>query len=188
MAKFYGFPAPVTDVERRLLPKDTQFARNNYTDFRGHTVFFSVVLSSLLQFKIHHPEVCLVGQGWVIDSQQDEPIALESGRTLWVRKLLLHRQQLDREGHPHLVQAYHMFWYVTDGLATLSYAEREWVTLRDRTLHNRDDRWAYIAVMSAITQPDRADGLNGEQTIQLLKDFIRRILPAVQKSEMPGPG
>jgi exosortase len=188
LAKFYGFPAPVTEIERRLLPNDTQFARDNYTDFRGHTVFFSVVLSSLLQFKVHHPEVCLVGQGWVIDGQRDEPIALASGRTLWVRNLLLHRQQLDREGHPHLVQAYHMFWYVTDGMTTLSYVKREWVTVRDRTLRNRDDRWAYIAVMSAITQPDRVDGFNGEQTIQMLKDFIRRILPTVQKSEIPGPG
>ncbi len=186
LAKFYGFRAPVTEVERRILPKDTQFARNNYTDFRGHEVFFSVVLSSLLQFKTHHPEVCLVGQGWVIDSQKDEPVPLASGRTLWVRNLLLHRQTIDEAGRPHLVQAYHMFWYVTDGMTTLSYMKREWVTVRDRTLHNRDDRWAYIAVMSEITQPVRADGLNGEQTIQMLKDFIRQILPTVQKSEMPG--
>jgi hypothetical protein len=116
------------------------------------------------------------------------PVQLDSGRTLWVRNLLVHRQQLDREGRPHLIRAYHMFWYVTDSATTVSFAKREWITVWDRALHNQDDRWAYIAVMSSITQTERVDGLNGEQTIRMLKDFIRQILPSVQKSETLAAG
>jgi exosortase len=186
--KFYGFPAPVTEVERTLLPKDTEFARDNYTDFRGHDVFFSVELSGVQQFTVHRPEICLVGQGWVIDGHQDIPLALDSGHTLTVRNLLLHRQRIDALGQSHLLRAYHMYWYVTDGAATPSYLGRDWITVRDRIFQNRDHRWAYIAVMSAVTKPQRSDGLDDEQTIGMLGDFIRRILPSVQKSEMPGPG
>jgi exosortase/archaeosortase family protein len=185
-SKFYGFPARVTEVERTLLPKDTQFARDNYTDFRGHNIFFSIVLSGVQQFTIHRPEICLVGQGWMIDGYRDVPLTLASGRTLRVRNLLLHRQILDSRGQPHTVQAYHMYWYVTDGIATPSYLERDWITVWDRVVENRDHRWAYIAVMAAITKSQRTDGLDGDQTIGMLGDFIRRILPSVQKSEMPG--
>jgi exosortase/archaeosortase family protein len=186
--KFYGFPAAVTPVERTLLPKDTEFARDNYTDFRGHNIFFSIVLSGVQQFTIHRPEVCLVGQGWVIDSHQDVPVMLDSGRALVVRNLLLHRQVIDARGQSHLLQAYHMYWYVTDGIATPSYLRRDWMTVWDRVFQNRDHRWAYIAVMSAITKPQRSDGFDGDQTVGMLGEFIRRVLPSVQKSEMPGPG
>jgi hypothetical protein len=186
--KFYGFPAPVTEVERTLLPKDTEFARDNYTDFRGHNVYFSIVLSGVQQFTIHRPEICLVGQGWVIDGHRDLPLVLASGHTLMVRNLLLHRQAIDPHGESHLIQAYHMYWYVTDGIATPSYLQRDWMTVWDRVFCNRDHRWAYIAVMSAITKAQRTDGLDGDQTIKMLGDFIRRILPSVQTSEMHGPG
>jgi exosortase/archaeosortase family protein len=186
--KFYGFPAAVTDVERTLLAKDTQFARNNYTDFRGHNIFFSVVLNGVQQFTIHRPEVCLVGQGWTIDGYRDIPLTLDSGHALVVRNLLIHRLIIDAQGRPHLVQAYHMYWYVTDGIATPSYIKRDWMTVWDRVFRSRDHRWAYIAVMSAITKPQRIDGLDNDQTIQMLGDFIRRILPQVQKSEMPEAG
>jgi exosortase len=186
--KFYGFPAAVTEVERSLLPKDTEFARNNYTDFRGHSIFFSIVLSGVQQFTIHRPEICLVGQGWVIDGSQDVPVALDSGHTLVARNLLLHRLVIDPQGQSHVLQAYHMYWYVTDGIVTPSYIGRDWSTVWDRVFHNRDHRWAYVAVMSAITKSQRSDGLDGEQTIAMLAEFIRRIVPSVQKSEMPAGG
>ena len=108
------------------------------------------------EFTIHRPEVCLVGQDWVIDGNQDIPVALNSGRTLLVRNLLIHRQVFDRHdpnGPSQLVQAYHMYWYVTDGIAKPSYFRRDWLTVWDRVFQNRDHRWAYIAVMSAITRP-----------------------------------
>jgi exosortase len=184
--KFYGFPAAVTEVERTLLPKDTEFARDNYTDFRGHNIFFSIVLSGVQQFTIHRPEICLVGQGWIIDGHQDVPVALDSGHTLVVRNLLIHRLILDPQGRSHLVQAYHMYWYVTDGITTPSYIGRDWTTVWDRVFRSRDHRWAYIAVMSAVTKPERSDGLDGQQTVAMLAEFIRRIIPSVQKSEMPG--
>jgi EpsI family protein len=186
--KFYGFPAPVTEVERNLLAKDTEFARNNYTDFRGHNIFFSIVLSGMQQSTFHRPEICLVGQGWSIDQSHDIPIVLDSGHSLLVRNLLLHRQAVDPQGHFHLVQAYHLYWYVTDNAATPSYLGRDWITVWDRILQSRDHRWASIAVMSVVTKAQRSDGLDGQQTIAMLAEFIRRILPSVQKSEMPADG
>jgi hypothetical protein len=104
------------------------------------------------------------------------------------RNLLLHRLVIDPQGQSHVLQAYHMYWYVTDGIATPSYIGRDWTTVLDRVFHNRDHRWAYIAVMSAVTKSQRSDGLDGPQTMAMLAEFIRRIVPSVQKSEMSAGG
>ena len=41
----YGDAAPVSEVEHRVLPKDTEFSRKNYDDFHDHNIFFSIVTS-----------------------------------------------------------------------------------------------------------------------------------------------
>ncbi|MEJ0001109.1 MAG: exosortase-associated EpsI family protein [Verrucomicrobiota bacterium] len=121
---FYGSAAPVSDVEHRLLPKDTLFERKTYTDYHEHQIFFSIVLSGLQQYTIHPPEVCLVAQGWRIVGQEDVPIQLESGHRLVVRNLSLQRDVLDKQQQRHLVKAYYMYWYVADDLTTPSHLER----------------------------------------------------------------
>ena len=181
---FYGSEAQVSDVEHRLLPKDTEFARMNYDDFHNHSVFFSIVLSGVQQYTIHPPEVCLVAQGWTIVGQEDVPIQLKSGNQLVVRNLTLQRDAMDRNQVHHLVKAYYMYWYVADNLATPSHMTRNWMSSWDRVVHNRDHRWAYVIAMSPITETIRPDGLNAAQTRDLLSNFIRQIVPSIQKSEL----
>ena len=181
---FYGKHEDVTEVEQRILPKDTEFARKSYDDFHDHRVFFSIVLSGLQQYTIHPPEVCLVAQGWDIVGQEDIPIRLESGHRLTVRNLSLQRDMIDPHQIHHLVKAYYMYWYVADHLTTPSHLTRNLVSSWDRIFHNRDHRWAYVIAMSAITQSYRPDGMNAEQTREMLTNFIREIVPTFQKNEL----
>ena len=182
--EFFGFDAPVSDAEHRILPKDTQFSRKNYEDFQGHNIFFSIVLSGKQQYTIHPPQVCLVAQGWNIAREENVPIKLNSGHQLVVRNLSITRDDISQDNVRHSVQAYYMYWYVADGITTPSHQERNWISSWDRIFHNRDHRWAYVIAMSPITQSQRPDGLDADQTRKMLSDFIRQIIPNVQKSEM----
>ena len=181
---FFGTETGASEVELRVLPKDTQFSRKFYDDFHRHHISLSIVLSGVQQYTIHPPEVCLVAQGWSIVGQEDVPITLESGHRLIVRNLSLQRDVLDRQKVRHTIKAYFMYWYVADNLTTPSHLERNLVSSWDRVVHNRDHRWAYVYAMSAITDSLAADGLDAGQTRDMLTHFIKEVVPTFQKSEL----
>jgi len=182
---FYGSPAPVSDAEHRMLPKDTEYARKDYDDFHRHQIYFSIVLSGLQQYTIHPPEVCLVAQGWTIAGHEDIPIKLDSGNQLMVRNLSLERSETDRFGEVHQLKKYFMYWYVTDGITTASHLERNLRSSWDRVVHGRDHRWAYVFADSYITDSIYPNGLNATETREMLTAFIRQIVPTFEKSEIP---
>jgi EpsI family protein len=182
---FYGSPAPVSDAEHRMLPKDTEYARKNYDDFHRHKIYFSIVLSGLQQYTIHPPEVCLVAQGWKIVSHQDIPVALDSGHQLLVRNLSLERSEPDSSGQIHVHKSFYMYWYVTDGITTASHLERNLLSSWDRVVHGRDHRWAYVIAQAYITDSIYPEGMNADQTREMLTAFIRQIVPTFEKSEIP---
>ena len=182
---FYGTPAPVSEAEHKLLPKDTEYARKDYDDFHRHQIYFSIVLSGLQQYTIHPPEICMVAQGWKILGHEDIPVDLDSGHRLMVRNLSLERNEPDADGQLHLRKAYYMYWYVTDGITTASHLERNLLSSWDRVVHGRDHRWAYVIAQSYITDTTYADGLNAGQTREMLTAFIRQIVPTFEKSEIP---
>ncbi|HXM74228.1 MAG TPA: exosortase-associated EpsI family protein, partial [Chthoniobacterales bacterium] len=58
--KWYGVDLPITERERQILAGDTEFARKEYTDGVGNTIYASIVLSGHdLDNSIHRPERCL---------------------------------------------------------------------------------------------------------------------------------
>jgi len=183
---FYGSPAPVSDTEHRLLPKDTEYARNNYDDDHGHHIYFSIVLSGLQQYTIHPPEVCLVAQGWNIVKTDYVPVTLDSGHKIVICNLSLEHPMLDDNRQLHTVKAYYMYWYVADNLCTPSHLQRNLRSSWDRIVHNRDHRWAYVIAMSYITETTQSSGgMNAPATKDMLTAFIRQIVPTFQKSEIP---
>lgn len=181
---FFGTRAEVTEAEHLHLPPDTEFSRKNYDDFHDHNIFFSIVLSGVQQYTIHPPEVCLVAQGWSIVGHEDVPITLQSGHRLYVENLSLQRDALVDNNVHRVIKAYYMYWYVADGITTQSHFKRNWISSWDRVVHNRDHRWAYVIAMSTITDSYRADGMDADETKEMLKNFIRQIVPTVQKDEL----
>ena len=182
-----GIPARVSESELTLLPPATEFVRKNYVDFGSHNIFLSIVLNGVdEQFSLHDPEVCLVGQGWLIDKAEDLPLRLASGHKLVVRSLLIHTQSLGKHGENQSIQRLYMYWLVAENLTTPSHMMRSLLSSWERILHYRDPQWAYVIVTSPITRSMRADGLNEAQTRLMLQEFIGQVVPVTQKSEMPG--
>jgi hypothetical protein len=77
-----------------------------------------------------------------------------------------------------------MYWYVADNLTTPSHLTRNLISSWDRVVNNRDHRWAYVIAMSPITKTFRPDGLDADQTREMLTNFIRQIVPTFQKNEL----
>ena len=183
---FIGSPAAVSPAERHILPPDTEFARKLYHDFPGHgdEIYCSIVLTGAMQQSIHRPEICLVAQGWNIINQEYIPIQLKSGHTLVVCNLTI-RTVAEYGGQPVTVTAYNMYWFVGENITTPSHLERTFLTSWDRIAHSRAHRWAYITVLARITDNLRPHGLDAAQTRTMMLDFIRTVVPAFQKDEMP---
>jgi uncharacterized protein DUF3485 len=182
---FIGSPAEVTPEERRILPRDTEFARKLYHDFPGHgdEIYCSIVLTGAMQQSIHRPEICLVAQGWNIINQEYIPIQLESGHKLVVCSLTIQRVFQYHE-QSVTVTAYDMYWFVGEKITTPSHLERTLLTSWDRIVHNRAHRWAYVTVEAQITNNLRRNGLDAAQTRAMMLDFIRKVVPSFQKDEM----
>jgi EpsI family protein len=181
---YFGKQGEITDVERRVLPKDTEFARRIYEDGRGHQINCSIVLSGAEQRSIHRPEACLVGQGWTIIGQDNIPIPLASGHKLTARRLTLERQVVVQSGDHVTLRAFYVYWFVGQNVTTASEMERVLLSNWDRVVHNAAHRWAYVSVYSLITENLRPDGLDPDQTQALLVDFTKQIVPTFQISEM----
>jgi exosortase len=180
---FVGKFAPVSEAEHTLLPADTEFSRKLYTDPLDHTAFFSIVLSGKQQYTVHPPQVCLVAQGWTITREEDYPVTIRPGHDLIVRNLSIERNITLHDGKPYTYRAYYMYWYVTANATTPSQRERNWMSTRDRIFGNKDHRWAYMIVMSPISRDMMKNGLDEQQTKKMMSDFIRELIPQVQRSE-----
>jgi hypothetical protein len=183
---FFGTEAPVTEAEKLILPKDTEFARKDYRDYPGRDdIFCGIVLSGAMQQSIHRPEVCLVAQGWTISEQENVPIKLESGHTLTVRNLTIRHVYPTAEGKQITLTRYNMYWFVGEGVTTPSHLVRIFLSSWDRVFHNRAHRWAYVTVSSYITKDLQPDGKDAAQTKAMMVDFIKHVVPTFQKNEMP---
>lgn len=186
---FYGTKASISDGELGTLPADTELLRKKYDDFSGHeSILCTILLSGAMQNSIHRAEICLPAQGWTVIGQENLPVSLASGHPLVVRRLTLQRDIISNQNQHHTVRAYFMYWFVGEKTTTASHWTRVFIGGWDRVLHNRAHRWAYVMVMSPITDSLRPDGLDAAQTQKMLTDFIAKAAPVFQKSEMPDGG
>jgi EpsI family protein len=181
---YLGYPAEVTKAEKDILPPDTEFARRNYESTQGDVILCSIVLAGAERRSIHKPQDCLPGQGWRIDDQTIVKVPLSNGRELSAMNLLLSRRAEDRSGKPQTIRSYYLYWFVGDKITTPSHAERIFHSSWDKIFHGINHRWAYVIVTSTITEGLKPDGKNPEQTLTMLKEFMREIVPTFQKSEM----
>jgi EpsI family protein len=185
-AQFYGSRMGVSEGELGILPADTQLVRKQYDNFKTHeSMLFTVLLSGAEQRSIHRAEVCLPGQGWTIVDQETLPVPLVSGHDFVVRKLTIQRDTVSQNGEHHMMHAFFMYWFVGEDITTASHFTRVFLSSWDRIFHNRAHRWAYVMVMSPITDSLRPDGLNAVQTQAMMTNFIRQVVPTFQKNEMP---
>ena len=85
---WFGEDAAITEREREVLAKDTQFARKTYTGPRGEKIFVSIILSGDdMTSSIHRPERCLVAQGWSVQDSERRVVQIADGKTLEMTRL-----------------------------------------------------------------------------------------------------
>lgn len=181
---FVGTPEEMSDAERNILPGDTELARMRYQDPFGQTIFASIVLSGGEKRSIHRPEICLPAQGWSIGSGSVVPVPLASGRTLEIMLLNLSRPVEVGPGESLRIRSLFAYWFVGKETTTPLHKVRIFKTSWDRVFKKTNHRWAYVSVSSIVQDSIRPGGMNAEETTTMLKDFVAKIVPFFQKSEM----
>jgi len=185
VGEWWGTDEPVSPSELALLPGDTQFAKKIYQDFSGDTISAQIVLSGGEKRSIHRPEICLPAQGWAIKGGEVIPIALSNGNTLDVMKLTLARQIEIAPGEHRTMESYFLYWFVGKDTTTPYHWARLLKTNWDMITKNRQHRWAYVIASASVLDGIKPGGRTAEQTLDMLKDFLRQAVPKFQLSEMP---
>ena len=180
---FTGKIIAATPGELAILPADTQIVRREYLDPAGDRIMASVVLSGGEKRSIHRPEVCLPAQGWSMRGGKVERLALADGSDLDVMNLSLVRQVEVGPGDRRNLYAHYFYWFVGKNVTTPNHWHRIFLTSYDRITKNLNHRWAYVIVMSIVTEGFVPGGKNEPQTVQMLKEFTAEIAPTFMRKE-----
>jgi hypothetical protein len=176
---YIGFDTDITESERVILPRDTEFAKKRYSGFDRPEITTEIVLTGAQRQSIHRPQVCLVGQGWAIQKEETIPIRLADGREQKVRKLTLLRTQGGVQ-----ILGYFIYWFVGKDKTTDDHIERIFLTSWDRIVHRVNHRWAYVIVSAilpaqpAVTAPER------QKVLSDLVSFTGELIPQIQRPEV----
>src|SRR5256714_11639453 len=179
---WYGADQPISAGEKESLGPDTQFVRKLYTNARGDQIFVSIVLSGPdMATSIHRPERCLPAQGWTVTDTRTAEISFGKED---LRVTRLHNVRNFHSGSAAPVSVYSLdyYWFVGHNTQTPSHLQRTWIDIRDRILKGENQQWAYVMVVSTITKGLQRFGRSETETDEMIKNFIRELIPQVQSS------
>jgi len=181
VGSFSGPMVAATAGELAILPADTQIVRREYQDGGRDRIMTSIVLSGGEKRSIHRPEVCLPAQGWSIRGGKVEDIAMTDGRDLKVMNLSLMRDVEVAQGDRRKLYANYFYWFVGNQVTTPYHWNRVFLTSFDRITKNLNHRWAYVIVMSVVTEGYMPLGKNEAQTVEMLKQFTAEVAPTFMR-------
>ena len=170
-------PGRISLTELGWLPKDTTYARRFYQADDQFGIVLNVVLMGMDRGSIHKPEICLVGQGWKIDSDVSVltiPISGPSSYDLPVKRLIATKAFQTPEGRTEVVRSVYVYWFVAENAITARHGERMWWTARELMRSGTLQRWAYVSCL-AHCPPGQE-----EATYERLKRFIAAAVPEFQ--------
>lgn len=192
----------VSDVEKKVLAADTEFARRSYHSSQ-HPGFSGIEMSVVFSGKdinnsLHRPEVCLRAQGWNFIRERSVviPSALPGGKGLPVREIVCVRPRVkngskeppkNKDGEPvydKLVQYYTFFG--SEAIVSGHY-ERTLEDIKGRLIGGYDQQWAYATFSVAVTSVYVDQGFklpeheiyDEAQSIEMLEEFIQTVMPEV---------
>lgn len=186
---WYGQDVDVSEKERKVLGEGTDFARKVYHNGRGYEITASIVLSGQdMNTSIHRPERCLPAQGFTVIDKRSVPIARSESAPMWVTRLQNVRNMPAANEAPTAFYNLTYYWFAGHTDVTGSHLKRTWLDVRDRLIHGYNQRWAYITV-AATLPPGSIDDPRIEQTVdEWIQDFIKQLLPKIQKGAAPAAG
>lgn len=183
VGKFYGIDKDVSEAEKVILPKDTQFAKKEYTDGLGEIVNSQIVLAGADKSSIHRPEYCLPGQGWNIKATEVIPVELKNGKTLEITKLTIARPVDVAPNVRKELTSYYLYWFVGKNFSTPSHLQRQLHTTWDRVVHHVNHRWAYVIVSAPVLDGFKPGAKNSEQTLNMLTGFVAEMAPEIMQPD-----
>jgi hypothetical protein len=89
-----------------------------------------------------------------------------------------------RDGEGLKIWNLNYYWFAGLTDTTNSHWIRTWYDVRDRVLHGYNQRWAYITVTATVTDNLSKFGRDTKQTDQLLREFVRQLVPQVHKASL----
>ena len=171
-------------IERAILPPDTGFSRKLYVNLEHpeEHVLLSIVLSGRDRSSIHRPELCLVGQGWTIDSATRHRFAYPGDPAGGFEATVLdvHRH-VQGPGGGKVVPELVTYWFVGDNRVFASQAARIAYDAWIRVVHGRAPRWAYVFLQ---TGAERGRG----PAVARVQAVLDQALPRFQPPALSGSG
>ena len=137
---------------------------------------------------IHRPERCLPAQGYTVASSQSLKVVLQP-QPLTVTRLHNLRPLYTEAGKPILGRngkslnefSLLYYWFVGCSDTTNDHNTRYTIDSRDRLLKGYNQPWAYVTVMSRISQGLQPFGRTEAQTDAMIQAFIQKLVPLIQK-------
>jgi len=173
----------LSEAEIRVLPPDTAGIRRRYRRAEGGEITCSVILAGRDVTSIHRPELCLPGQGWNIQWEQVETIrspALENGELKVMRMNAVHAVTMAAPNVP--ARAIFIYWFIGKHRVTPYHWQRILWTTKDRVLHNRNHRWAYLLIATPLRPEQTAAAQEQAQAdaMRLLGGFVEQLQPVLR--------
>ncbi len=184
VGEWFGEDVAVSQREIDILGADTTFARKVYSNAAGDHIFVSIVLAGEdMNTSIHRPERCLPAQGYVVMDSSRRKIEF-GGDELSVTRL--HNRRLIPVSEDREVTEYSLdyYWFVGSNETTPDHIERNLMDIRDRALKGYSQPWAFVTVMSRISEGLVRFGRNEEETDKMLDTFIQELLSKIQKDNV----
>ena len=172
---------PMQAIERQTLNEGVEIGRRFY--FKSdRAVLASVVLSGALKRSLHEPQICLPGQGWVINGKSF--IEFDCGLAAPVKATLLsmHRDVQNEAGQVERTRALNVYWYQgSQGRTASSYDEHVGYSYADALLRNIDHRWALLSFFAPLkNQPlGSMDPYAELNALEDMKTFMRELVPSL---------
>lgn len=151
---------PPSKEELDILAEDTTFSKAYCLKPRGgefdplnglavpDRIDLSIVLSGHdLNNSIHRPERCMPSQGHSISQSTAVTLKLPNGRDIPLRRLIsVQSLPLNEERTKYTrMNCVTYYFFVGNHTITSSHLERTLIDVKDRLLHGKDQRWAYVS-------------------------------------------
>lgn len=180
VGEWFGTDAPVTDQEKQVLGRDTEFARKLYKLPGGAMLFVSIVLSGQdVSTSLHRPQRCLPAQGWTPISDTTETIQCNDGTAIETTRLL---NQSTTDSGNHAPYSVYYYWFVGCDQIVASPGKRSLIDWRDRIFKGYSQRWAYITIAANIRDNSERTQAAADAAI---KCFVAELFPKIWKPSDP---
>ena len=169
-------PLEQAPIVLETLPKDTSFGQRVYQSPDQSWIQVNVVLMGADRTSLHKPQICMPGQGFVIEKTEQVEIPMQhpSPHELPVIKLTIRKDNADGQGHA--LHGLFVYWFVADGQVSAdpSALRRMWLSSKHLFLTGELQRWAYVTCFT--TFPDGG----ATAAFERMQQFIAAAVPEFQ--------